>query len=153
MVHEYSPLPRSMYELQGAEDCDVRAIGRLERAQATWNLYWLSAPALDLIPGSGEDWWKVYTPSADVAASLALDVAEDEVLYRKLMMHPQAFGAWFEREDLTQFSSYALMGCEQWRTIAMARACEAMERMRLGGASVLGRTRNVVYANFGRQVA
>jgi len=153
VVHEYSPLPRHMYELQGAEDCDVRAIGRLERSTAIWNLYWMSVPALDLIPGSGADWWKVYSPAADVAATLASDVMDDEVFFRKLTMHPQSFGAWFEREDLTIFDAYPLMGCENWRTIVMARAQEAMERMRLGGGSVLGKSRNVVYANFGRRFA
>jgi hypothetical protein len=153
VIFEYAPLKRQMYELEGLAQCEVSEIGKLEKGNAVWNLFWLSTPTIDSVPGSGLLWWKQYEPIPNAAMVITADVLGEEVLYRKLLMHPHAFMDWFSREDLSIYDSYSALGGDAWREVVLNRASTAVDRLRVSAETVLSRNSNVIHANFGRKRA
>lgn len=155
VTHEYnySPRPIGDYLIHGLSGrCEAGAISSMEKGQAIWNLFWMSVPTLDRLPGAGPRWAMHYQSVPDVAASIAVDVTLDEVLYRKLLMHPSAFVAWFEREDHTIYDVHALMGGQVWVDRVLERAREAARRM-ASEVPALRAEGNIVYAIFGKKAA
>jgi hypothetical protein len=151
MAYNYSPRTIDDYclpSLGGA--CEVGSIAKLKRHQAVWNLFWLSVPKIDNVPGAGVQWVQVYRPIADAAAAITTDVLLDEVLYRKLMMHPTSFAAWFEREDHTIYDAYDVLGERAWVDTVLQRASLSAQRM-ASSIKALEKTDNVF--QFLRKVA
>lgn len=145
----YSPHPMERYLLHGVKDDEVSAIMQLDRSVAVWNLFWLSVPGLDNLPGSGRRWHKVYKPVENALATIVTDVLEDEVLYRKLMMHPEQFYDWFEREDHTIFDCHEVLGGDIWVETVLTRAQAAIDRLIIQNPVVSFKD-NVVKVNFRR---
>jgi hypothetical protein len=109
---------------------EIKDIALAQRSRAIWNLFWLSIPSLDKVPGSGNNWWRKYTPVEGALVAIKSDVIEDEVLYRKLCMHPSQFFEWFGRErDHSIYNSFATMGGKPWVNLVLNRAEEAAERL------------------------
>lgn len=150
----YSPYPPASYKLEGIARDEVSVILDLEEHhQAVWNLFWLSTPTLDnLVKVRPPDWRQVYRPIVGALASIIRDVVEDEVLFRKLQMHPTAFLDWFEREDYSIYDSYNALGGDFWADTVMGRAELANERITLESPTVSFRN-NVVKVDFGRLIA
>lgn len=123
----YSPRPIEDYYISTLPTCEARIVREHERAPAIWNLFWMSTPTIDNVPGSGRDWWRSYSPQVGALAAVIIDVVGDEVLYRKLLMPPQDFMAWFERDDHTVYECHTLFG-DPWHETVMSRADEAMRR-------------------------
>lgn len=123
----YSPHPMSAYQIKSLSNCEVRVIQQNERAEAVWNLFWMSVPSLDHLPTAGFGWWKLYQPMKGALAAIIVDVMNDEVLYRKLMMPPAAFIQWFERDDHSVYESQEVFG-KDWHETVLARADDAMHR-------------------------
>ena len=129
-MYIYSPLPIEAYFLPGLDDmCEAGTIAKLERSQSIWNLFWLSKPALDLLPGCKGRWSDHYRSTMGDAAAVVSDVMLDEVLHRKLLMHPTRFVAWFETTDSAVYSAYDAMGELAWRSVVMDRARLAAQRI------------------------
>jgi len=139
----YSPHPATDYIIRDLDDCEVSWILGLPIAFPTWNLFYLSVPEIDRLPGSGADWWKHYKPRVGAMGAVITDVTDDEVLYRKLMMPLARFSEWFERADHQSFRCYHHLGGNAWVDTVNTRASTK--------ARAVG---NVVYGTFGpRQIA
>lgn len=149
----YSPLEPSEYRITNLDRCEVSEILAMEPsvALATWNLFWMSTPAVDALPQSGANWWRVYKPVDQALFTMATDVLEDEVLFRKLLMHPRAFTAWFEREDHSIYDTFDLLG-RAWADTVLMRANAAAMRMAIG-ETIRGRRQNVIKVSFGGRAA
>jgi hypothetical protein len=147
MIYRYSPLPIPEYNLVGAPQNEINTIMGGDRREAVWNLFWLSLPQLDTIPGSGNKWWERYQPTAGALRAVVMDVNQDEVLYRKLMLHPEAFLSWWEREDHSIFDAYDVLGGKRWAETVLRRAEETAQRFAcdMPPVSIVG---NVVKVNF-----
>lgn len=123
----YSPLPADAYLLQGTS-CDVGELLKHPAATALWNFYWLSAPDIDVVPSLGERWSRGYMPQLGRARAVMIDVLDDEVLYRKVTMHPDAFIDFFEHDDVSIYECYEKLGGEHWVETVLRRADEASLR-------------------------
>lgn len=111
----YSPYSIEQYMLPGLNKrCEAGAISDLKRSASVWNMFWLSTPGIDQVPGSGKGIYKLYMPTPNAAASITADVCLDDVLHAKLSMHPSRFVAWFEREDHSIYDVYEILGERQW---------------------------------------
>lgn len=126
----YSPHPPESYVIGSMPTCQVREIQKIEHWQGIWNLFWLSVPDIDTLPGSGVDWWRGYTPTAGVLGAVISDVLLDEVLYRRLVSQPRKFADWWCRQDPTIFTTYEVLG-EKWAETVLTRAHEARDRNRI----------------------
>lgn len=126
----YSPRPIEDYFLVGLSDSEAELISRLgPLSEAVWNLFWLSTPDIDLVPDAGKDWWRHYRPWRGGAAAVLADATEDEVMKRKVTMHPRHFAAWFEREDHSIYDAYDVYGGRDWVDTVLARAEAAGDRL------------------------
>lgn len=141
----YSPLPATSYVLDGVNDCEVSWILRQPLAVPIWNLFWLSNPNIDVIPGSGNSWWSKYRAVEGTLSAVTADVLEDEVLYRKLLMSTQRFVDWFERADHQSYQCYHVMGGDQWVQNVICRA--------RGRGQIVALVDNVTHVNFTRRTA
>ncbi len=148
-MYLYSPLPLSNYRLPNLPSCEASVIAREARSLQVWNLFWLSNPTIDLVPKYGADWWKHYHPVIGGLSAIITDVREDECLFRKLSMHPDAFSVWFEREDHTIYDAYDVLGGEAWVANVMSRADLAAARMAVENPPVEVKG-NVIRVNFRR---
>lgn len=121
------------YRLVGVPNDEVHFIMTQVAKQyrdAVWNLLWLSVPDIDVLVGAGAEAPKLYVPHPSALAAVVSDVIEDEVLYRKVMMHPDAFLDWFEREsDYSIFDCYEPLGCTRWVETVTERADMAAKRI------------------------
>jgi hypothetical protein len=127
----YSPRPMADYRIHALSECEVSVIAKQPRSLATsfWNLFWLSTPSIDGIPGnSNGQWWKIHTPIAGALAAVVTDIRGDEVLHRKLLMHPSRFLEWFERDDHSIYECYHVLG-SSWPDTVIARGEEACLRL------------------------
>lgn len=129
MIYRYSPRPILDYRIPGLDQDEVTVMLGHERREALWNLFWMSHPGIDSVPEAGHNWWKGYKPVIGALSAIISDVTEDEVLYRKLMLHPFAFKQWFEREDHTIYDCYDVMNGVQWVSNVLARSELAGTRM------------------------
>lgn len=112
-------------------DCEVRVIKQMDAASvAAWNLFWLSTPGIDNVPNSGRNWHKGYTPRPGVLSAIVSDVTFDPVLALKLCMHPSQFLEWFERTDLSDYTTYDVLDGDPWIATVVRRARMAEERMK-----------------------
>lgn len=129
MAYVYSPFPPSSYRLVGMKMDEVTVIQDIDRSDAIWNMFWMSVPQLDHIPQAGARWSKAYSPRPRALATIVTDVNDDEVLYRKLLMHPVAFAEWWEREDHTIYDAYGVCGEADWVQTVLTRADAAARRL------------------------
>ena len=121
--YNYSPKPMGDYILQGLESkCEVGQIQKLIKNQEVWNFFWLSLPLLDKVPGSGARWFHHYQAVTGAAVAVTTDVMLDDVLFRKLSMHPLRFATWFEREDQSIYDAYNVFGGKPWVETVLKRA-------------------------------
>lgn len=151
--YRYSPQEIGDYFIPGMQrKCEVGAISNLALSNAIWNLFWLSVPDIDLIPQHGAKWYAHYKPTPGAAASITADVIMDEVLYRKLCMHPLTFANWFESSDQSIFDAYNIFDGRLWVDTVMTRARAASARM-VAETPALVKSGNVIQAVFGRAAA
>jgi hypothetical protein len=155
-LHRYSPRVIEDYRLQGVQIDEVAYILKELQSQyrdAVWNLFWLSVPDIDVLLDAGSKGPTLYTPIRDALAAVVTDVIEDEVLYRKVMMHPDAFLDWFEREpDYTIFDCYEPLGGLKWVEMVTVRADAAAKRItaELPPIVVADRRAGVMHVDFRR---
>jgi len=124
----YSPFPIEAYHLTGMPQDEARVIGGIKNRLPYWNMFFLSVPALDHLPGSGADWWRQYTPVSGACPAIMEDVREDDVMIRKLVMHPDNFAEWWERQDHSIYEAYYLLGEDDWAATVLRRAKAAAVR-------------------------
>lgn len=157
LTPHYSPLPISEYLLTRLPACEVSSIMNLpdQESLAVWNLFWLSVPALDVLPDHGgkSDWYKHYMPVPGAIRTITADAIADEAMFRKLLMHPTRFINFFEREDHSIYSSYDALGGETWVHTVLARAAVAEARMRGALPPLGGSGFGNVIALFGKRLA
>lgn len=127
--YRYSPHEISRYRLAGMPEDEITGFITADRAQAIWNLFWLSNPDLDKIPGTGRNWVSVYHPTEGAVPAIVRDVYDDEVLFRKLTLHPDQFIDWFEREFHERYDAYDVLGGDRWVVTVLERAEAAAARM------------------------
>lgn len=128
-MYRYSPHPIESYLIQGLEGhCEAGIISKLPNPGAVWNLFWLSTPQIDNIPGSGSNWLNVYKPTVNGLAAITSDIIFDEVLNRKLLMHPVKFAAWVKVKDMTDYDSFAKYGVD-WISSIVERCGESAFRI------------------------
>lgn len=129
----YSPLPTAEYRITALPTCEVNEIIKMAQPEATalWNLFWLSLPAVDVLPVHGKSalWSKHYLPRIGANRAITLDAIGDEATFRKLQMHPLRFLRFFEREDHSSFMCYDALGGDAWVQNVLARAEAAAARM------------------------
>lgn len=149
----YSPKGIEAYFLPGLDlKCEAGAISTLIRSGAVWNLFWLSTPGIDQVPGAGNEIYKLYYPVKGAAASMTADVMLDDALYSKLCLHPSRFLAWFEAEDHSIYDCYDILGEQVWVDNVIRRATEAASRM-AAEVPAIQRNGNVYTATFGSKAA
>ena len=152
--YTYSEFATCDYRISTLDRCEIRMIEALggDAAVATWNLFWLSSPGVDYLPGAGAGWWTSYTPNPAATQAIVRDAVEDEVLFRKLLMHPLRFQQWFEDEpDHSIYDSYDALGGDDWVKTVLRRAGEAIVRIDAGLPPK--RDSNVYPGQFGRRAA
>ena len=94
-MYRYSPHPIESYFIQGLEGrCEAGVISKLPKPEAVWNLFWLSTPLIDNLPGAGSNWLNVYKPTTSGLAAIVSDIIFDKCLREQLLMHPTKFAAW-----------------------------------------------------------
>lgn len=125
----YSPLAISNYILPTATRCAAKEIQESPQSHAIWNLFWLSCPDVDTLPGAGPAWAQHYRPRPDVLAAVTADVTLDEVLFRRVMSRPEKFAAWWCRQDYSIFDTYYYLG-PKWPVTVLERAHQAIARMK-----------------------
>lgn len=134
----YSPLPLEDYHLTGVEPDFVDGLQQHVDWLPMWNLFWLSNPTLDSIPGSGAAWWRTYRTITGGLQAVLDDVTEDRPLRDHLMLQPRAFAAWFRAEkDHSIFDAYYVFGGEDWVKNVLERADAAADRLNETGPRVL----------------
>ena len=135
----YSPLPIQSYFLQGADHCVMRVIERQSMfSEATWNLYYLSMPSLDLVPGAGKNWYKVYKTDGLLVNNLLSYISLDANLHDHLLQHPAKFVAWFKRSRYIDLDP-------KWAEVVIARAEEVALRL----SRVVRQNGNLIEVRFG----
>lgn len=129
----YSPLDIADYRITSMPACEVSGMMKLPPDQATpvWNLAWLSLPSLDALPVHGKtpNWFKHYVPTAGASRAIIADAIADDVMFRKLVMHPSRFLAWFERENHGIYDCYEALGGDKWVMTVLERATLSAKRM------------------------
>lgn len=129
----YSPFPAADYRITALPTCEVNEIIKMAAPEATalWNLFWLSLPAVDVLPVHGKSalWSKHYLPRIGANRAITLDAIGDEATFRKLQMHPLRFLRYFEREDHSSFMCYDALGGDAWVQNVLKRSEVAAARM------------------------
>ena len=129
----YSPLPIEEYRIISMPICEASAIMQLgdTDTQSVWNLFWLSIPAVDVLPvyGKKKSWFKHYAVVDGAMRAIVADAVADEALARKLRMHPSRFIEFFEREDHSIHDCYEALGGARWVRTVLERAERARRRM------------------------
>lgn len=129
MNSRYSPLPLQAYEPENPVGCDTSEIKKHPQSTAVWNLFWLSCPDVDTLPGASATWAQHYTPRPDVLAAVVADVTLDDTLFRQLSASPRDFAAWWCRQDCRTFDTYYYLG-PKWPINVLERAHQAIARMK-----------------------
>lgn len=122
----YSPLPMDAYRLEGVAHDELSAIVGAPYEREAWNLFWLSTPAIDSVPGTGPEWFRFYAPTQGLLARLIRDIGNDEGLRTRLGGHPLAFAEWFEDQPATDYLSSS---DPLWAQTVVARAKAASDRI------------------------
>lgn len=147
----YSPLPMSAYKLEGVDPDVTSSIAQLDLSEAVWNLFWASNwEALEKVPGSGQNWYKFYTPTQGGKRAVIDDVYNDETLFKYLSLPPQQFHDWFRDEDASIYDAYYVYGEDAWKERVLA-ATDFSARSERWAAPVRRREGTVVYAEFRRR--
>ena len=145
----YSPKPIEDYFIEAQHYCGIRRIAGGEQcSQEIWNLYWLSDPITDVLPGFSGPLTDLLKVSERVTA-VTQDVLEDYQLAQALSWSPSRFLDWFCREDPTIYDCYDVFG-PGWVETVKLRAIEAAERLGEREAYV-PLPSNVVQVNFGKR--
>lgn len=148
-MYTYSPRPATDYRLKGLDSDEISVILGGSHSQALWNLFWLSLPEIDHVPDAGRNWYKFYHPVDGALAAMIRDVHNDEPLCRKLVMHPDIFIDWFDREDVSMFECYGVLSGDHWKGNVLARAELAARRLTAASPPVTIKD-NVVTVDFRR---
>ena len=114
-----------------------------------WNLFWLSNPQLDKVPGSGNRWYQHYRPVAGMLTAVYRDITSDSTLRGKLSQHPLLFLEWYERQTHKTMDLYRSLAGPNWVQTVTARAQEASDRMITQAPPVII-TGNVIKVDFRR---
>lgn len=141
----YSPKPIEDYFIEMQSYCGIRRIAENEQcSQEIWNLYWLSDPITDALPGFYGPLTNLLKVSERVTA-VTQDVLEDYHLAQALSWSPSRFLDWFCREDPTIYDCYEAFGPDWVETVKLRaiQAAERLERVKHEPKS------NVVRVNFG----
>lgn len=125
----YSPLPITSYQPTDSALWGPQEIRESPQASAIWNLFWLSCPEVDTLPGAGPLWPQHYLHRPDVLAAVIADVTLDEVLFRRVGSRPEKFAAWWCRQDYSVFDTYYYLG-PKWPVTVLERAHLAIARMK-----------------------
>lgn len=129
--YTYSPFPLAQYQLPGLATCEAHTILTAmdpDDQVPVWNLFWLSNPQIDLIPGAGRKWWRVYTPTAELLKCAINDALVEPFAAQKLAAHPEEFIEWFTTEPHEDYKLYELRG-KAWVDTVLERAREASDRL------------------------
>jgi hypothetical protein len=129
----YSPYPAQKYRIVTLKECEVSIV--LEDGESAWNLFWLSHPIVDRLVGAGEEWYTRYKTRPGLMIAVIKDVNQNLALRRYLIEPPGVFLRWFERQKLSRFECYKLMG-PVWAHTVYDRAEEAMFRLNKKKAQV-----------------
>jgi hypothetical protein len=122
MNYRYSDKEIEEYRLSRDWRCEVGQIEVMDNYLPVWNAFWLAYPSLDLVPGSGSNWWRVFTPSNGVLTQVWRDVAEDDEFEKHLTLHPYRFLSWFETQKHKDFYAYGAAGGDKWVSNVIQRA-------------------------------
>ncbi len=133
----------SHYRLEDITLDEVAVIQSAPDSDAVWNLFWLANPLLDLVPGTGNRWYKVYRPTEHLLSNVIWSVGNDEALARKLLMNPLVFSEWFSRQEPFRFRM-----TEQQNENILTRS-EAVGRSLLVNQPPVVIKDNVVHVRFG----
>lgn len=130
----YSPHPIEEYRITSLEACEASEVMKLprEKSIAVWNLFWLSVPALDVLPivGRTPDWFSYYDPVPGAFGAITADaIADDASMHPWLLMHPKRFLEFFERDDHSVYDCYYALGQEQWVVNVITRTQQAIRRL------------------------
>lgn len=128
-MKNYSPHPLTSYHIPGVDKCEFRAMGTIPESDAVWNLYWLSNPAVDTLPGSTpQGWWHRYRSWAELFGATLRDAMHDERMNYMLKQTPATFHAWFCKErDYTIYDCFDVMGA-RWVENVVTRSNDAAVR-------------------------
>ena len=131
--------------------CEVATIAAEspELCVPLWNLFWLSNPALDKVPGAGANWWRSYSPVRGLLKAIIHDVADDSTLEHALTQHPEAFLDWWGDQRHDVFATHEILG-DSWIDIVTSRAQAASDRM-LDSAPTVTAVGNVLVLSDFRQ--
>lgn len=121
----YAPRTPDYYAIPGTGHCVFRLIHKHGDVQA-WNLYWLTKPAIDLIPAHPEHWHAYYQPfSGDETRAFyeALDTAvfNHLTLATIVAQPPREAIRLLRLARLERTRFYALAGGEVWRETLLGR--------------------------------
>ena len=88
----YSPKPIEEYFIPGVSFCGIRRIGTNEAcSDEIWNLYWLSEPLTDVLPGFSGPLTDLLRIGRDNVTAVIQDVLEDYHLAQALSWSPSRF--------------------------------------------------------------
>jgi len=121
----YSPRPAEDYIIKSQPICEARVAIRSPFPVPIWNLFWLSVPALDKLPGSGLNWWVSYDIVPGGLTAAIRDVVNFPLLRLMLMKSPLDFGAWWKSSTVTHLNGYPVFG-DTWKKTVADRARSAI---------------------------
>lgn len=132
-MFRYSPLPIDAYVIPSFASSEagfIRGLGAEPEAKAIWNLFWLSNPTIDTLPGAKEP-WRNHTPTPGSLSAVVLDVRQREDLEQFLLAHPVCFINWFDRQGYKAYDNYRRFGYD-WVETVILRAEDAALRLTPG---------------------
>lgn len=126
--YRYSNFPMEAYKLPIQRD-EVDVIGMFEEAQRLpiWNLFWLSNPTIDAVPGSGSRWHRHYAPLPGLLVSVFQDVLDRSDLMGAVTSHPSQFMVWFCGQNAAEFRTYDIAGRVKWMDNVLERSQKAAD--------------------------
>jgi hypothetical protein len=124
----YSPQDQSKYRLRAINPCEFSVIAESPFATATWNLYWMTNPTVDVLPSyTGKGLPPGFKVVADLTPTLMSDVISDTTLQRRLHLAPLQFLSWWNKVDHSVFDTYDLIG-PSWPETVRQRAFSAAKQ-------------------------
>lgn len=147
MIHVYSPLPIDAYRLPGLDSDEVTIIQKSDFKGSLWNLFWLSTPGIDTVPGAHK-WWDHYRPHRYALSAMIKDLHGDAALAEKLVAHPETFLAWFDRQDRSVYECYDELGGNTWVETVVSRAVIASSRHAVDTVATVETSGNVIRVKF-----
>ena len=139
----YAPHPLEAYFLAGVPKCPFRTMHDTGNI-AAWNLYWMSDPQVDMLPGM-TDWYGRFEVNTVLIRALVAGAGNDAVLQGHLLESPFNFHRWFKTSHRA-CSLFRELG-RGWAETVLIRSKEAAERTT--DAGVVSREGNIIGVRFG----